>query len=129
MADPGIIRPFRRALAIDPVIIPVSLAGTATAVNKSALQTAGVTSFMMHNPNPFWVWYRGWNGTAGQMPTIKEMGHYIAPGATEVKASQIPQWIAAVPDDEPDFPIYDGQGAFLYAGKRLRLVMLYGSGL
>lgn len=122
---------FRRNLTLNPYIIPVGPAGTAAtplAIGRDMLAGKGVTSFKISNPNPFWVWYRGWNGTADQMPTIVGMGHYLAPGATDVNRSQVPDFIAAVADDEPMFPIFDANGQWLYAGKRTRLVMIYGSG-
>lgn len=119
---------FRRNLTLNPFVFPVSLTPTPKAIGRELLANRGITSFKMHNPNPFWVWFRGWNGTESQMPTIKEMGHYIAPGATDVNRSQIPDWIAAVADDEPGFPIYDAQGNWLYEGQRTRMVMIYGSG-
>ena len=127
MAD-SLVQPFRRNLTVDPVIIPVGV--TAAAVPVAAMTTKGVTSFKMHNPNPFWVWYRGWTGAASDMPTIREKGHYLAPGATDLCRTQMPNFIAAVAEDEPGFPIYDANngGSFLYAGMRTRLVMIYGSG-
>jgi len=121
-------RPFRRNLTIDPFVIPISMTPTPMHIGKSVLDAKGVTSFKISNPNPFWVWYRGWNGNQAQMPTIEGMGHFIAPGATEINSSQIPDWIAAMPSDEPGFPIFDANGAYLYEGKRTRLVMLYGGG-
>lgn len=125
MAD-TLIQPFRRNLTIAPIIIPAGDTPIATAVPLS--NSTGVTSFIMHNPNQFWCWYAGWRGAAGEMPAIRGAGHYIAPGASYVGRTQMPQWIAAQADDEVAFPIYDAQGAFLYAGKRNRLVILYGSG-
>lgn len=121
--------PFRRALAINPIIIPVvSLtSGKPVAIDMAAIKAQGVTSFKMVNPTPYWVWYRGWTGEETAMPMIKEMGHYIAPGASDVNTSQIPQWIAAVAQAEPDFPTpADSAGLLTAPG---RLIMLYGSGL
>ena len=128
MPEPlGPTQPFRRNLNFDPVIIPVGLAGQAIAVPP--MTNGGVTSFKMYNPCPFWVWYRGWQGVAGDMPVIRDKGHYIPPGGVDICRTQMPQWIAAVADDEPDFPIYAQDGTtFLYASKRCRLVMIYGSG-
>ncbi len=123
--DP-LTQPFRRNLNVPPVIIPVGL--TPVAVPVQAMTGQGVTSFKMVNPNPFYVWYAGWRGAAGDMPTIKDAGHYIGPGVHDINRTQMPQWIAACADDEPSAPIFDAQGAFLYTGKRLRLVMIYGSG-
>lgn len=120
---------FRRNLTIDPIIIPLGVTPTPVHVGRTLLDTKGVTTFKMANPNPFWVWYRGWNGLESAMPTIEGMGHFLAPGATDINSSQIPDWIAAVPSDEPGFPVYDGNGGYLYAGKRTRLVMIYGGGL
>jgi len=126
MAD-SLLQPFRRNLTIDPVIITVGV--NPTAVPVQSLARTGVTSFKMSNPNPFWVWYAGWQGTATDMPAIRGKGHYIAPGATDICRTQMPQWMAAVAEDEPSFPIYDTDGTtFLYANQRLRLVMVYGSG-
>ncbi len=118
--------PFRRALAVNPVIIPINHATNAVAVeiNQTAIRNAGVTSFKMHNPTPFWEWYRGWTGAAGDMPTIKEMGHYIAPGATDLNTSQVPQWIAAIGQAEPGLPIPADIATAGYW-----LVIVYGAGL
>jgi hypothetical protein len=128
MVDPSIMQPFRRNLALNPIIIPVGLTGVATQIGHEMLAGQGVTTFKICNPNPFWVWFRGWNGTAEQMPTIKGMGHYIGPGVTDINRSQVPDWIAAVADDEPGYPVTDANGAWLYQGQRTRLVMVYGSG-
>jgi hypothetical protein len=125
MSDP-LTQPFRRNLEISPIIIPVGMAGQPMAV--PAMPGTGVTSFKMSNPNPFWVWYRGWRGLASDMPTIDGQGHFLAPGATDICRTQMPQWIAAVASDEPGFPITDSNGAWLFAGKRTRIVMVYGSG-
>lgn len=128
MADPGFIRPFRRNLTISPFIWLVGLNPVPKQIGRATLAAAGVTAFKIHNPNPFWCWYRGWNGSADDMPTIKEMGHYIGPGVTDINSSQVPDWIAAVADDEPGFPITDAQGNWLFEGRRTRMVMIYGSG-
>lgn len=88
----------------------------------------GVTSFIVVNPNPFWFWFAGWRGQSGDMPVIKEMGHYIAPGEKYLGRTQMPQWVAAQADDEPNFPIKDTNGNWLFEGKRTRFVLIYGSG-
>jgi hypothetical protein len=120
---------FRRNLTLNPFIIEVGLTPKPLQVGRDNLAGAGVTSFKITNPNPFYVWYRGWNGAKEDMPpNIKGMGHYIGPGVTDINRSQVPDWIAAVADDEPGFPIFDANGNFLYEGKRLRLVMIYGAG-
>ena len=129
MAEPTVgLTLFRRNLEINPFIWSVGITPVPKPIGRDLLQGKGVTSFKICNPNPFWVWYRGWNGSAGDMPAIKEMGHYLAPGATDINRSQVPDWIAAVADDEPGFPIYDANGAWLYQGQRTRMVMIYGSG-
>lgn len=112
--------PFRRETRLDPFIIPALQAPTPLAIPKAKLTEYGVSSFKMANPNPFWVWYRGWNGTVEDMPTIAGKGHYIAPGAVDVNTSQIPDWIAAIAAEEPGFPLTGVQGT--------HLVMLYGGG-
>jgi len=123
----SLTQPFRRNLNVNPIAIPVGLNPVATAIPSMAGQ--GVTSFKVVNPNPFWIWLRGWNGTAADMPTIKEFGHYVAPGATDLNRTQMPQWIAAQADDEPGFPIYAADGTtWLYNGKRTRVFLIYGSG-
>ncbi len=122
----SLIQPFRRNLNVPPVIIPVGVNPTPVVV--PAMTAEGITSFIMNNCTPCWVWYAGWKGNAGDMPNIKENGHYIAPGATYVGRTQMPQWIAAVVDDEPAFPAFDSNGGYLHAGKRMRMVMIYGSG-
>ncbi len=120
---------FRRNLNIDPFIIPVTMTVQPVKIGKTLLQNQGILSFKMYNPNPFWVWYRGWNGDENSpTPTIKEMGHYIGPGMVDINRSQVPDWIAAVADSEPNFPITDAQGNWLFSGQRTRLIMGYGSG-
>ena len=119
MPNDTMLQPFRRNLLVEPVLIPVGTTPVATAVPSMAGK--GITTFKMYNPTPYWVWYAGWTGAAADMPTIKEKGHYIAPGMVEVNRTQMPQWIAAVADDEPLAPISGLTG-------RNRLVMIYGSG-
>ncbi len=127
MADNTSLQPFRRNLTVAPVIIPVGMQPTATAVAPMAGK--GVTTFLMKNPNPFYVWYAGWVGAASDMPAdIRGNAHYIAPGETYIGRTQMPQWIAAQADSEPGFPITDAQGAWLFQGQRTRLVMIYGAG-
>lgn len=116
-----LIQPFRRNLLVDPVIIPIGV-GAAIATAVANMTGKGVTTFKMYNPTPYWVWYAGWGGAATDMPTIKEKGHYIAPGMVEVNRTQMPQWIGAIADDEPSAPLGNT------TGQRLRLVMIYGSG-
>lgn len=121
-----LIQPFRRNLKVPPIIGPVGLTAVATAIPP--MTQGGVTSFIVTNPNPFWMWFAGWKGAAGDMPVIKEKGHYIAPGEKYLGRTQMPDWVAAVADDEPGFPILDAQGGWLFASKRTRFVMIYGSG-
>ncbi len=130
----SILQPFRRNLTADPIIIPVGVSGIATPV--PAMTGCGVTTFKMHNPNPFWVWFRGWQGVAGDMPTIKDKGHYIAPGAVDICRTQMPQFIAAAGAAEPDLPLnpaggaaaVDANGVIQWNGITCRLIMIYGSG-
>lgn len=133
MADttpPGRVFAFRRALTVDPIILRINSATTplTTPIDKPALQSAGVTSFKMHNPCPFWVWYRGWfksaNGSNPGPPPIIEKGHYLPPGAVDLNTSQIPDFIAAMPQAEPGFPLPADLATAGY-----RLVMIYGSGM
>lgn len=127
MAVDTLSLPFRRNLTVAPVIIPVGMSPVATVVPP--MNGKGVTTFLMNNPNPFWVWYAGWTGAAENMPgDLRGNGHYIPPGATYIGRTQMPQFIAAQADSEPGFPIADANGAWLYAGQRTRLVMIYGSG-
>jgi len=122
-----LILPFRRNLDVAPVVIPVGLSPQATAIPSMAGK--GVTTFLMHNPNPFWVWYAGWVGTASVMPAdLRGAAHYIGPGQSYIGRTQMPQWIAAQADSEPNFAVTDANGAWLFAGQRTRLVMIYGSG-
>jgi len=114
------LQPFRRNLLVEPVIITVGVSAPVP-IAVPSMTGRGVTTFKMYNPTPYWVWYAGWTGAAGDMPTIKERGHYIAPGMVEVNRTQMPQWIAAIADDEPSAPLGTPTG-------RLRLVMIYGSG-
>jgi hypothetical protein len=120
---------FRRALAVDPYLIQITPPGASlvvTTIDTNQLKTNGVTTFKITNEMPYFVWYRGWS--SGSTPAIFEKGHYLAPGATDICTTQAPVAMAAVPADTVSFPIYDGGGNFLYAGKQNRLVMLYGSG-
>lgn len=122
-----LLQPFRRNLTVAPVIIPVGMSPVATPV--ASMATKGVTTFLMKNPNPFYVWYAGWAGVAGDMPADLRMnGHYIAPGETYIGRTQMPTFIAAQADSEPNFPITDSGGNWLFAGQRTRLIMIYGSG-
>jgi len=122
------IQPFRRELTVAPVIIPVGPDPVATVVPP--MTGKGVTTFLMNNPNPFWVWYAGWTGSATDMPSdLRGKGHYIGPGATYIGRTQMPNFIAAQGDDEPGFMVRDpNNGTWLFTGIRTRLVMIYGSG-
>jgi len=123
----SMIQPFRRNLDVLPVIIPVGLSPVAVAVPSMA--NKGITSFLMHNPNPFWVWFAGWVGNEADMPSdLRSKSHYIGPGQSYIGRTQMPQWIAAQADSEPNFPITDASGNWLFQGQRTRLVMVYGSG-
>ncbi len=127
MDNNTLLMPFRRNLTVAPVVIPVGLTPVATPV--PSMSGKGVTTFLMKNPNPFYVWYAGWAGAAGDMPAdLRANGHYIAPGETYIGRTQMPTFIAAQADSEPNFPITDAQGAWMFAGQRTRLVMIYGSG-
>ena len=125
MAD-SLIQPFRRNLNVPPVIGPVGPTAVATVV--PAMTGQGVTSFILSNPNPFHMWFAGWRGSAGDMPNIKENGHYLHPGEKYLGRTQMPQWVAAVADDEPGFPIFTAGGDWAFTGKRTRFVLIYGSG-
>lgn len=129
MAEPSRIFAFRRALQIEPVIVPVTsrTQGSPVAIPQQAIRDQGATSFKVSNPNPFWVWYRGWNGAQSDMPAIAEKGHFLAPGATDLNTSQVPQWIAAVACDEPGVPApANAQGVLTTPG---RIVLVYGAGI
>lgn len=122
--------PFRRNLNIDPLIVPCGLTPVATMIGQTNLEAAGVTSFKVSNPNPFWVWYAGWRGAASAMPPVAGKGHFLAPGATDLNTSQLPDYIAAVASDEINFPIFDTNGTtFMYAARSPRLVFVFGSGM
>jgi len=125
MAD-SLIQPFRRNLNVRPVIGMVGLTPQPVAV--PAMTGQGVTSFIVRNPNPFHIWFAGWRGNPGDMPDIKENGHYLHPGEAYLGRTQMPQWVAAAADDEPGFPIYAADGKWLYEGKRTRFILIYGSG-
>lgn len=112
MAEPNRPRSFRRNLSIDPYKIAMHLNGAPvpTPVGRERLRSAGITSFVMQNPNLFWVWYRGWTGDEGDMPTPFMKGHLIAPGGEHLRESQTPDWIVAVPWARPGWPLVkDGQ--------------------
>lgn len=125
MAD-SLIQPFRRNLNLKPIIGPAGMTAVPVAITPMAGQ--GVTSFIVQNPNPFHIWFAGWRGAATDMPNIKENGHYIHPGEKYIGRTQMPQWVAAVADDEPGFPIFTSTGAWAYEGKRTRFILIYGSG-
>lgn len=118
--------PWRRVLTIDPIIVPATPTPTAVAVDSNALKLSGVRSFKLQNPNPFWIWFRGWSGLIADMPTITGKGHLMAPGSTEVMTSQYPQWVAAQAVAMPGFPVLDGGGAVLYPSAFC--VLTYGGG-
>lgn len=125
MAD-SLIQPFRRTLTVAPII--GSVTNVAAPVSVPSMAGQGVTSFIISNPNPFFIWFAGWRGSATDMPLVKENGHYIHPYEKYVGRTQMPQWVAAVADDEPGSPIFDTQGNWLYQGKRTRFILIYGSG-
>lgn len=129
--EPSRLFPFKRNLTVNPLSIPAGLTGTAIpTIGSAALMAANVTTFKVSNPNPFWVWYRGWNGTSGQMPAIAGMGHHLAPGAIDINTSQTPDYIAAVAVDELGAPLYAADGTtLLYDMSKARLVMMFGSGM
>jgi len=120
------IQPFRRELSVLPIIIPVGLTPQQTTVPP--MTGKGITTFLMHNPNPFWVWYAGGKASATMPADLRGNGHYIGPGHSYIGRTQMPDWIAAQADDEINFPVRDAQGNWIYAGQRARLVMIYGSG-
>lgn len=122
----SLIQPFRRNLNVRPVIGPAGLEAVPTAIPPMTGQ--GITSFIVQNPNPFHIWFAGWKGSSADMPNIKENGHYLHPGEKYLGRTQMPQWVAAIADDEPGFPIFKPDGTWLYAGKRTRFILIYGSG-
>lgn len=122
----SLIQPFRRNLNVRPIIGSVGL--TAQPVAVADMTGQGITSFIIRNPNPFHIWFAGWRGAATDMPTVKENGHYLHPGEAYLGRTQMPQWVAAVADDEPGFPIFTADGKWLYEGKRTRFILIYGSG-
>lgn len=121
-----LVLPFRRNLDVLPVIIPVGL--SPQQITVPPMTGKGVTTFLMHNPNPFWVWFAGGKNNQQMPADLREKAHYIGPGQSYIGRTQMPDWIAAQADSEPNFPITDGQGAWLFSGQRTRLVMIYGSG-
>lgn len=122
----SLIQPFRRNLNVRPVIGLVGL--DPQPVEVPSMTGQGVTSFIVRNPNPFHIWFAGWRGAKTAMPDIKENGHYLHPGEAYLGRTQMPQWVAAVADDEPGFPIFTATGGWLYEGKRTRFILIYGSG-
>jgi len=126
MSMDSLIQPFRRNLLVAPVIGPATQTPVPTAIPSMVGQ--GVTSFIISNPNPFYMWFAGWRGAATDMPNVKENGHYLHPGEKYLGRTQMPQWVAAVADDEPSAPIFDAQGNWAFQGKRTRFVLIYGSG-
>jgi len=126
--------PFKRNLGVNPLSIPAGLTGTPVpTIGRQQLMDANVTTFKVSNPNPFWVWYRGWNknadGSTPAMPTLAGMGHHIAPGAIDINTSQMPDFIAAMAVDELGAPLYAADGTtILYDMSKARLVMMFGSG-
>jgi hypothetical protein len=127
--EPSVVRPFKRTLIIDPYILPMDGSTTPIPVQigKTALAAANVTSFKMQNPNPFWVWFRGWTGSQSPMATPYRKGHFIAPGATEIYTSQLPDWIACIPEARPGFETHI-DGVWRYSNWDTYLVLTYGSG-
>jgi hypothetical protein len=125
MSD-SLIQPFRRNLKAKVIIGPAEL--TAVPTRVPPMNGQGVTSFLVINPNPFWIWFAGWKGAPTDMPAILENGHYLAPGEKYVGRTQMPDYVAACADEEVGFPIKDSGGNWLYTGKRTRFVLIYGSG-
>lgn len=126
MTTDSLIQPFRRNTTIAPFIIPLGV--NPTNVQIPSLANTGITSFLIHNCAPFYIWFAGWRGQASERPAIKENGHYIAPGEKYLGRTQMPQWVAAIADEEPGFPLYNEDGSFRYAGMRCRAILTYGSG-
>ena len=129
--EPSRLFPFKRNLLVNPISIPAGLTASPVAtIGSAGLMSANVTTFKVSNPNPFWVWYRGWNGVAGAMPTIAGMGHHLAPGAIDINTSQTPDFVAAIAVDELGAPLYAADGTtLLYDMSKARLVMMFGSGM
>lgn len=132
--EPSRTFPFKRNLTVNPLIVPAGMVPVAKAtVGSIQLMTAAVTTFKVSNPNPFWVWYRGWNknqdGSQPATPAIADMGHHLAPGAIDINTSQMPDFIAAVAVDELGAPLYTADGTtLLYDMSKARLVFMFGSG-
>lgn len=116
---------FRRALAVAPVIVPVTglTNYTPVAVDKALLSANGATCFKLINPGPCWVWLRGVAGDGSTV--VKEMGHYIGPGMTDICTSQMPDFVGAVADVEPGFPAPNSGGVLTTP---FRVILIYGSG-
>lgn len=126
--SPNRVFPFKRNLTVSALHVPCGMTMVPTHIGQGSLEAAGITAFKVSNPNPFWVWYAGWRD--GQpVPTVAGNGHFLAPGATDLNTSQLPDYIAAVASDEINFPITDSNGAFLYATRNPRLVFVFGSGM
>jgi hypothetical protein len=124
------MRAWKRNLNINPFFLPVPILGAAKPVKigNATLRAAGVTSYVMQNPNPVWVWYRGWNGSGEAIPEVYGKGHLIAPGGEHLRASQTPDWIVAVPWERAGWPLLASDGKPLYAEDELSLVYTLGSG-
>lgn len=130
MAEPNRVRAFKRNLAIDPYSVPVQIIGAPKPmmIGRDKLRSSGITSFIMQNPNLFWVWYRGWFGDESAMPTAFMKGHLIAPGGEHLRESQTPDWIVAIPWARPGWPLHRSDGTAVQSNAESMLIYTLGSG-
>lgn len=122
---------WKRSLEIDPFFLPVVVGGAAVPIRigRALLEAKGITSYVMQNPTPYWVWYRGWTGTETPMLNPMRMGHLIRPGGEHLRASQVPDWIVAMPWDRPGWPLFQTDGTTpVIPNAKAELVYMLGSG-
>ena len=108
----------------DPIMVPSGPEASKISIDKAWLRENGITSFAITNPNPFWVRLRGSNDPF--IPVTKSTGWLFPPGVHAIYATQYPDWVSALAVNEAGFPIFDGDGVFMYEGARIELA--YGTG-
>lgn len=115
---------FRRLA--DPYMVTCAPTAGKTDVDADDLRAKGVTSFVITNPNPFWVRLRGSYLDPGFRAVTPTMGWMFPPGLHAVYATQYPDFMSAMAVEAVGFPIKDSQGNALYPNAVIEVA--YGTG-
>lgn len=116
--------PFRRNLAVSPIMVPAT--DQASFKLLGALPD-GVTSFGVVNSYPVYIRLLGTPMSADNpvMATPTD-GWLFPPGHFGIYSTQFPKGLSCLAVARPGFPIKDANGALLYPDAALEL--FYGSG-